>query len=114
MPNGVTPTTISNIYNDLSKGKLNDVVDNKAQDTDIVQVAFTPTEVQKNSSETPAGNNIILSSLPAGQKAYFQFPTSAKNNSTDNNNTSMVPLFYNPASKTWTNDGCASRNCCFL
>ena len=110
LPYGVTPTTMSSIYNDLSKGKLNNVVDNKAQDAAIVQVAFTPTQVQKNSSEAPAGNNIILSSLPAGQKAYYQFPTSSSNNSTDSNNTSMVPLFYNSVSKTWTNDGCAIEN----
>ena len=107
LPDGVTPTTMSSIYNDLSKGKLNNVVDNTAQDADIIQVALTPTQVQKNSSEIPAGNNIVLSSFPADQKAYFHFSTSAKNNSTDNNNTSMVPLFYNAASKTWTNDGCA-------
>ena len=102
----VTPTVITGVYNDLSKGRLADVVDDKEQDTDIIQVAFTPSEVQKNSSEKPTGKNMLISSLPPGEKAYFQFPSSANNNSTDDNNTLMVPLFYNSANKTWTNDGC--------
>ena len=101
-----TPTTISSIYNDLSKGKLKDVVDEQEQDTDVIQVAFTPSEVQKDSSETLTGKNLIISSLPPQKKAYFTFPTPVKNDSMEIKDTLMVPLFYNPANKQWTNDGC--------
>ena len=102
-----SPILISNIYNDLSKGKLQDVVDNKEQDTNIIQVAFTPSIVQKDSSEQPTGKKLIISSLPEDQRAYFVFPTSADNNTSQNSNdTSIVPLYYDPANKTWTNDGC--------
>ena len=101
-----SPITISKIYNDLSKGKLKDVVDEKAQDTDVIQVAFTPSEVQKDSSETLTGKNLIIKSLPPQKKAYFSFPTSVKNESMESNDTLMVPLFYNPINKQWANDGC--------
>ena len=101
-----SPTVIASVYNDLSKGKLADTVDDKEQDTDIIQVALTPSEVQKNSTEKPTGKNIQISSLPPGEKAYFKFPTSAQNNSTEDNNTLMMPLYYNIATKTWANDGC--------
>ena len=101
----VTPTTISKIYNDLSKGKLKDVVDEKAQDTDVIQVSITPSQVQKDSSETLTGKNLIISSLPSQQRAYFTFPTSIKNDSIVND-TLIIPLFYNAVNKQWTNDGC--------
>ena len=110
----VSPSIISDIYNDLSKAKLKGVVDVKAQDTDIIQASFTPTEIQKDSTETPKGNNLIISSFPPQKKAYFSFPSELKNDSYNSvNNSLMTPLFYQPANKTWTNDGCEVVNADF-
>ena len=106
-PNETSPTIISNIYNDLSKGKLKNVVNNKEQDTNIIQITFTPSVVQKDSSDLQTGKKLIISSIPDNQRAYFIFPTSEDNSTSQNSNaTSLVPLFYIPINKTWTNDGC--------
>ena len=102
----VPPSTVSSIYNDLSRGKLQSVVDDTEQSTDIIQAGFTPSQIQKNSSEKLAGSNIIIYPLPNNSKAYYQFPTTASSNNINSNNSLMTPLYYNAASKKWTNDGC--------
>ena len=102
----VPPSTLSSIYNDLSQGKLQNVVDDKEQSTDIIQAAFTPSQYLKNSSENLTGSNIIIYPLPNNTRSYFQFPTTASSNNTNTNNSLMTPLYYNTVSKKWTNDGC--------
>ena len=102
----VSPSTVSSIYNDLSQGKLQSAVDDTDQSTDIIQAGFTPSQVQKNSSEKLTGSNIIIYPLPNNSRAYFQFPTTNSSNNTNMSNSLMTPLYYNPISKKWTNDGC--------
>ena len=102
----VPPSTVSSIYNDLSQGKLQTVVNDTEQSTDIIQAGFTPSQVQKDSSEKLTGSNIIIYPLPNNSRAYYQFPTTASSNNTNPNNSLMTPLYYNTVSKKWTNDGC--------
>ena len=102
----VPPSTVSQIYNDLSQGKLQNVVDDTEQSTDIIQAGFTPSQVQKDSSENLTGSNIIIYPLPNNSRAYYEFPTTASSNGTNANNSLMTALYYDIISKKWTSDGC--------
>ena len=102
---GVTPSAISQIYNDLSSGKIK-VADNMTtkQTPAIVEVTLSPSVLQKTGVEQSSGSNIQISTLPAGSQSAFSFPGQKE---VENNTESVaIPMVYLPQSKTWTNEGC--------
>ena len=103
----VTPNIVVDIYNDLSNGKLNSVVNTSKQDSSIIKSAIQPFQIQKTGTEEELGRPIGISVFPANTVANFSFTIS---NPSPVNNSIYVPLSYSPATKNWTNNGCVIQN----
>jgi len=102
---GFKNTTVFKIYEDLGSQKLNDVVDKKEQDLDIIRVEFKPYEINGDASETKINSDVKVGSLPPGKDAVFTLPL--KYNASELiNNTVMVPLYYIKEENRWTNENC--------
>jgi len=103
---GFKNTTVYRIYEDLGSQKLNDVVDKKEQDLDIIKVEFKPYQVNEDASETKINSQVSVGDLPPGKDTVFSLPLKY-NVSEFINKTVMIPLYYIPEEKRWTNENCS-------
>jgi len=103
--NGFLNTTIQRIYEDMSKGLLENVVNKREQATDLVQLAFRPFQFNNDASQNQLNATVQVGGLPPGKKSIFSIPAPA-NMSTLINSTIMVPLYFVPENDIWTNENC--------
>jgi len=104
--NGVLNTTVKKIYEDMSKGLLDNVVNKKEQDSNIVQLSFKPFQLNNDASEKSLNSSVHVGDLPDGKEASISIPASP-HILYEANSSLMVPLFYVPETEIWSNQNCS-------
>ena len=95
-----TPEMIAQIYKDLNKGRLENVVNTKRQNSDILQAMFNSMEILKNGDTQKSNNTFLLGKLADNKRVNFTFPMKG-----DQNTSQSIPLYYTQ-DKKWENKGC--------
>ena len=96
----IKPEIIAQIYTDLNKGKLENVVNTQKQNSDIIQASFNPMEIQKNGDSQKSDNTFLIGNLTGNKTVNFTLPVKG-----DQNSSLSIPLHYLD-DKNWTNEGC--------
>jgi len=104
--NGFLNTTIQRIYEDMHKGMLENVVNKREQAADLIQLAFKPFQLNNDASENQLNTSVRIGDLPKGKEAVFSIPA-PENVFTLINTSIMVPLYYIPEKKIWSNENCS-------
>jgi len=103
---GFLPSTVQKIYEDLGKGKLEDLVNKKEQEAPLVQVSFKPYELNNDASETKLNVSGLAPVLPEGKEVAFSIPVK-QDMSEIVNKTIIVPLYYDAERQMWSNENCS-------
>lgn len=98
----VQPNIIAQIYQDLAAGKLQNVVDTKKQNSDILQAIFTPLVIYKNGDSQNSNTTFLIGQLGPDKNVNWTFPING-----NPNNSISTPLYYLP-DNNWTNEGCTA------
>jgi len=103
---GFKEDTVAAIYSDIGAGKLDEYVDKEEQSADLFEVEFKSYEMNSDASQKNLDTSPIAGELPAGQEAAYSLPFGG-NMSDIVGQTIVVPLFYNPTKKLWSNTNCS-------